>query len=147
MKYILILAISLFVVVSCNSKNENEQTLEQEMLELRKKELELKERELKLKEKELAEQKSEEKDIREYSYVKYNGAWFDILYPSDFTPLPSIKSSSNIDNYKSVFFISPDKTVEFYIFSPQWSGEPNDIQLNPDMEKIKDKIEVKKDNF
>jgi hypothetical protein len=28
------------------------------------------------------------------------------------------------------FFIAPDGSVEFYVFSPQWNGQPTDIELN-----------------
>lgn len=60
---------------------------------------------------------------------KFAGAWFDIQFPTAFTVKPSQKSTSS-DGYESVFFTSPDQEVEFYIFSPQWSGEPADIAFN-----------------
>lgn len=59
----------------------------------------------------------------------FNGAWFDIKYPSNFKATGSIKSSTN-DGYESAFFKSPDNLVEFYIFSPQWNGEATDILIN-----------------
>jgi hypothetical protein len=59
----------------------------------------------------------------------YNGAWFDINYPSSFLPIGSLKSSTSV-GFDSVFFISPDNLVEFYIFSPQWNGEATDILIN-----------------
>ncbi len=68
----------------------------------------------------------------------YNGAWFDIKYPSSFTVRESIKSVSG-EGYESAFFISPDKSVEFYIFSPQWRGEAKDIAL-----KITEKLASEK---
>ncbi len=58
----------------------------------------------------------------------YKGAWFEVDYPSDFSKKPSIKSQS-VDGYDSCYFISPDKKVKFYIFSPQWSGDATDISL------------------
>lgn len=60
----------------------------------------------------------------------YKGAWFDIKYPSAFKAKGSQKSSS-ADGYESATFQSPDKLVEFYVFSPQWSGYPSDIDLKP----------------
>jgi len=59
----------------------------------------------------------------------FKGAWFDIKYPTTFTPRPSMKSATSSDGYESAFFQSPDGLVEFYIFSPQWSGIPTDITL------------------
>jgi len=59
----------------------------------------------------------------------YKGAWFDISYPSTFSVQPSIKSESITGKYESAFFVSPDKTVRFYIFSPQWAGENADIAV------------------
>lgn len=60
----------------------------------------------------------------------YKGAWFRINYPSTFTAKSSLKSTS-AGGYESARFISPDRLVEFYVFSPQWSGDPKDIALKP----------------
>lgn len=60
----------------------------------------------------------------------YQGAWFSIDYPEDFTVKNSILSETRGDNtYDSATFTSPDKTVVFYVYSPQWSGTPSDITL------------------
>ena len=59
----------------------------------------------------------------------YKGAWFEIKYPATFRVRPSQRSSS-AQSYDSVFFTAPDESVEFYVFSPQWNGQPNDIELN-----------------
>ncbi|BAP56619.1 hypothetical protein THII_2322 [Thioploca ingrica] len=65
----------------------------------------------------------------------YKGAWFDIQYPSNFKVRPSLKSSSSVSGYDSAFFTSPDGTVEFYVFSPQWNGDPiEDIAIDPEEE-------------
>jgi hypothetical protein len=65
----------------------------------------------------------------------YKGAWFQIEYPENFTAKPSLRSSS-ARGYDSAFFVSPDKSVEFYVFSPQWNGQPSDIQLNTKTEEM-----------
>jgi hypothetical protein len=65
----------------------------------------------------------------------YKGAWFDIKYPSSFTVKPSLKSSTSDKGYESAFFESPDRLVEFYVFSPQWSGNATDIDVK-NSEKI-----------
>lgn len=68
----------------------------------------------------------------------FKGAFFEIEYPKDFTVKPSIKS--NIPKkYDSAFFISPDKKVKFYVFSPQWTGDATDILIDPKTEIEKDK--------
>lgn len=59
----------------------------------------------------------------------YKGAWFEIRYPANFTVQPSIKSEGIAGKYESAFFVSPDKSVRFYIFSPQWAGENADIAV------------------
>ena len=65
----------------------------------------------------------------------YKGAWFEIKYPAAFRVRPSQRSSSG-QGYDSVFFTAPDGSVEFYVFSPQWNGEPNDIELNAKYEVL-----------
>lgn len=67
------------------------------------------------------------------SWLTYKGAWFEVKYPSDFRVRPSLQSSSG-QTYDSVFFSSPDGSVEFYVFSPQWNGQPSDIELNSQSE-------------
>lgn len=59
----------------------------------------------------------------------FYGAWFEIKYPSSFTPKPSLRSATSAVGYESAFFRSPDGSAEFYVFSPQWSGNPTDISL------------------
>lgn len=68
-------------------------------------------------------------------YIKYEGGWFDIEYPSYFTAIGSIESS-NTGYYDSAYFVSPDGNVSFYVYSPQWNGEPTDIALYPEEEKL-----------
>jgi hypothetical protein len=58
----------------------------------------------------------------------YKGAWFEIKYPAAFAVHPSQRSSSG-RGYDSAFFTAPDGSVEFYVFSPQWNGEPSDIEI------------------
>ena len=76
----------------------------------------------------------------------FKGAWFDIKYPSDFTVKPSIKSSTSTKGYDSVWFASKDGSVEFYVFSPQWNGNPVDIELKPNIEEYVSKKEEKGKN-
>ncbi len=67
----------------------------------------------------------------------FEGAWFEVAYPADFAVRPSLESSS-ADGFDSAFFDSPDGQVTFYVFSPQWGGEPVDIALDPGTEMMAD---------
>jgi hypothetical protein len=78
------------------------------------------------------------------NFSVYKGAWFDIKYPSYFMVKPSIKSTQSTKGYDSVFFSSTDGGVEFYVFSPQWNGNPVDIELNPNIEEYAAKKEEKR---
>lgn len=60
----------------------------------------------------------------------YKGAFFDIQYPDDFEPQPSLDSFS-ADGHDSAFFHAPDKSISFYVYAPQWGGVATDIALNP----------------
>ncbi len=77
----------------------------------------------------------------------YKGAWFDVNIPKGFTVKPSQKSESIPDKYDSVYFISPDKKVKFYIYSPQWTGDASDIAINSDTETEQDVKTDKKKNI
>ncbi len=63
-------------------------------------------------------------------FKKYEGAWFDIKYPASFTVKPQQESASG-PGVDAVSFLSPDGLVEFYVYSPQWSGEPRWIHRRP----------------
>jgi len=69
----------------------------------------------------------------------YKGSWFDIQYPSNFSPKPvsPINTFNNANNIitDEATFISPDKSVEFFVYSPQWSGNPKNY-----LEKTSDEI-------
>jgi hypothetical protein len=58
---------------------------------------------------------------------RYRGNWFDIDVPAGFIarPTDSIVPDELVYNTDEAFFTSPDASVEFYIYSPQWSGEPS----------------------
>ncbi len=64
-----------------------------------------------------------------FDYKTYTGAWFAVNYPSDFTVKPSMKSLTSTEGFDSAIFTSPDSTVSFYVFSPQWSGKPSEINI------------------
>lgn len=68
-------------------------------------------------------------------WLTYKGAWFTIQYPPAFSVRPSLKSSTAAKGLDSAFFVSPGRAAEFYVFSPQWNGDPKDIVLNPATEE------------
>lgn len=51
-----------------------------------------------------------------------------------------MKSLTYSEGYDSAIFTSPDNTVEFYIFSPQWNGENPEIDLKPNETKGKPSV-------
>src|SRR5262249_28258696 len=55
-----------------------------------------------------------------------NGAWFDVAIPPNFTAIPINKSSSSATGYDGARFVQQDGAVEFYVYSPQWSGLESD---------------------
>lgn len=61
----------------------------------------------------------------------YKGAWFDIKYPAGFGVVTRQKSASSTTGYDAVSFLSTDGRVEFYVYSPQWSGTPEWISQRP----------------
>jgi hypothetical protein len=74
----------------------------------------------------------------EGKWITYKGAWFEIDYPSGFKVKPAQKSTTSTTGYDSVYFISPDNNVVFYVFSPQWRGKAKEteIEINPNREEI-----------
>src|SRR5580692_1466715 len=71
----------------------------------------------------------------------FKGAWFAVSCPADFKARLGMKSLTSSEGCDSAFFTSPDKQVEFYVFSPQWNGEPKDYALDPNKEVVVNKKE------
>ena len=77
----------------------------------------------------------------------FSGSWFQVEYPNDFIASPT----SPIDVFGDYEFVetdearftSPDGTVEFFVFSPQWSGDPIDYLVEQENEKTVDQSEEK----
>ena len=67
--------------------------------------------------------------------LTFHGAWFEISYPGSFVANPSMESST-ADGYDSAEFLSPDGSVSFYVYAPQWGGEAGDIALDPRREVL-----------
>jgi hypothetical protein len=56
----------------------------------------------------------------------YTGAWFKVVYPANFTAqaVGEIYSYGAEKVSDEATFTSPDASVQFYVYSPQWSGDP-----------------------
>ncbi len=52
----------------------------------------------------------------------YHGAWFDIACPQGFRVKSGPLSTSSTTGSDSAYFTSPDGAAQFFVFSPQWSG-------------------------
>lgn len=86
---------------------------------------------------------------------RYSGSWFDISYPTNFTTSPS--APLNTDNSNDLLhyietdeatFTSPDKSVEFFVFSPLWSGDPIDyLSIKPTEEVVNEKTATKGEGY
>jgi hypothetical protein len=50
---------------------------------------------------------------------KFTGMFFSVSYPAEF----KVRNCPVANECNSASFMAPDKTVEFFIFSPQWNGE------------------------
>jgi hypothetical protein len=70
---------------------------------------------------------------------KFEGSFFDINYPSNFTAT----QCKNADRCDEVTVTSPDKLVSFYVFAPQWNGDP-DMQLLPTEKEVSRVVTVNK---
>lgn len=65
----------------------------------------------------------------------FTGAWFSVEIPEGFTVRPGLPSTSSTEGVESARFLSPDSSVEFYVFAPQWTGEATDIAIDPSTER------------
>ena len=77
---------------------------------------------------EVTETQLEEIETWDGDYTAFNGNYFSILYPSNFTADP-IGPKDQMDDYEFIqtdeaTFTSPDGAVEFFVYSPLWGGEP-----------------------
>jgi len=81
----------------------------------------------------------------------YRGTWFDIEYPQNFTARPTTPTNvyNNISHVSTdeAYFNSPEGTVEFFVYSPLWSGKPETyLTIAPTEEVISEKTEEVKES-
>lgn len=74
--------------------------------------------------------------VADIALTTYSGTWFDVQYPSTFTVRPGRAYCIPEAGCDSAYFSSPDGAIEFYVFSPQWSGDPMlDLAVNSATER------------
>jgi len=79
--------------------------------------------------------------------VEYGGNMFTVKYPKSFTPRP-LSPEVEVDTWKFIetdeaFFKSADGEVEFFVFSPQWAGDPEwYMEAQPNEELLSEKESV-----
>lgn len=66
---------------------------------------------------------------------QYQGAWFTIEVPDNFTAMPGLPSTTG-DGFDSARFSDPAKRVEFYVYSPQAGGAASDLVSDPSREDL-----------
>lgn len=80
----------------------------------------------------------EDNTEKELDAKTYFGNYFKIAYPKDFKANPDgpILNDGNLIDTDEATFISPDGTVEFFVYSPQWGGTPKDYLEIKENEKV-----------
>jgi hypothetical protein len=128
-KPLIILSICLNLFTACKNDNskveELEKKIEQQSAEMQNMKESLLEKELEVKNIEKSKTTAE---VESDDHSTFHGAWFDIKYPSTFIARGSMPSKSS-DKFDSATFTSPDNSVEFYVYSPQYNGAAHDISL------------------
>ncbi|MBL8514189.1 MAG: hypothetical protein JNJ55_09395 [Betaproteobacteria bacterium] len=62
----------------------------------------------------------------------YRGKFFEVRHPADFVAVPlAVPRAAESD---AATFTSPDQSVTFYVYSPQWAGEAPGIALDAQKE-------------
>jgi hypothetical protein len=89
----------------------------------------------------------------------YRGSWFKIEYPKEFianpvSPIDSYRDYSGKENgikyiqTDEARFTSPDKAIEFFVFSPQWAGDPiNYLTISDSEELVSEKTDESSTNL
>ncbi len=80
----------------------------------------------------------------------YRGFYFDIEYPENFTPSPTTPTTvsngqTNVQTDEA-YFTSPDETVEFFVYSPLWSGNPISYLEVSNSEEVVDRRSETREN-
>ena len=102
-------------------------------------------------------EENKEPSSQEQGVTLYKGSWFDIYYPSNFVARPT-EPVNNATDLKipgvaprkevitdEAYFVSNDGSVEFFVFSPLWAGDPkNYLIVASNEELVNETIDEKK---
>lgn len=76
------------------------------------------------------------------SWKTYTGSWFKVKVPAGFRVEPrEMRMAGDRKEFDGVSCTSPDGKVEFYVYSPQWSGTPKWVALRPGEKQVSKKTE------
>ena len=76
-------------------------------------------------------------------FRSFEGAWFSVFYPATWKTAPGKKSPTSVLGADCAFFASPDGRAQFAVYSPQWNGNPTELNINPKLEKQISKLQVR----
>jgi hypothetical protein len=72
----------------------------------------------------------------------YTGAWFKVKVPPGFrVEARELRMAGDRREFDGVSCTSPDGKVEFYVYSPQWSGTPKWIALRAGEKRVDSSVE------
>lgn len=78
--------------------------------------------------------------------TQFNGNFFLVEYPSAFMAFPEEPSTefngTTIVQTDEAWFTSPDSLVEFYVYSPQWGGDPDFVEVQEGETLVSEKVET-----
>ena len=69
-------------------------------------------------------------------FRSFEGAWFSVFYPAKWKAAPGQQSTTSIQGPDSARFSSPDGRAQFVVYSPQWNGNPTDLNIDAKREKL-----------
>lgn len=120
---------SLLIACSAPTPIEHDPSLEDDTINYIQKEINLN-----------GEEFEEKEDDVLTELAVYKDSWFEIQYPINFTAYPN-EPIDKFENYEFVktdeaHFLSANGSVEFFVYSPQWGGNPLSYLIKADNEEI-----------
>jgi hypothetical protein len=80
--------------------------------------------------------------VPDRGWTSYRGAWFGVKYPVGFSVKPCETGPRRTGKAPDgASFLSPDRLVEFYIYSPQWSGQPTWPKKRPGEKTVSHRVQ------
>lgn len=76
-------------------------------------------------------------------FRSFEGAWFSVFYLAKWKASSGKNSTTSVQGADSAFFSSPDGRAQFAVYSPQWNGNPAELNINPKLEKRVSQLKVR----